>query len=171
MLEIKLANQTDVELIALLGRITYSESHGHFIKNQQDLFNYNNVAFSIENVSKDVANTNNIYFVLYYNSFPAGYAKIVLNAKNDNVDSNNCCRLERIYILNEFIPLKLGQTTLDFMLNKAKELNFDTVWLTTYIKNYRAIKFYQKNEFLQVGNYSFRVGESDYDNFVFSKPL
>lgn len=171
MLEIKLANQSNTELVALLGRVTYSESHGHFIENQQDLFDYNNVAFSIEKIAKDLADTNNIYFILHYNSFPAGYAKIVLNTKNENVGSNNCCRLERIYILNEFIPLKLGQQTLDTMLNKAKELKFDTIWLTVYIKNYRAIKFYQKNEFLQVGNYSFRVGETDYENFVFSKSL
>ncbi|CAM1370368.1 GNAT family N-acetyltransferase [Tenacibaculum xiamenense] len=171
MIEIKRAKVSDSEVVALLGRITYSESHGHFIENKQDLFDYNSMAFSIERTSKDLADTNNLYFILYYNSFPAGYAKIVLNAKNENVDSNNCCRLERIYILNEFLSLKLGQKTLDVMLKKAKELNFDTIWLTTYIKNYRAIKFYQKNEFLHVGNYSFRVGGTDYDNFVFSKSL
>lgn len=171
MIDIKIAKESDFEVLALLGRVTYVESHGHFINNKTDLLKYNNAAFAISKTKLELANPNNVFYIIYVNDFPAGYAKIILNKINDNIVSEDNCCLDKIYILNEFIPLKIGYQFLKFTEEKARELLLDTMWLSVYVKNERAIKFYQKNDFKDVGRLNFLVNGKEYDNIVFSKKI
>lgn len=171
MIKIEKAKKEHYEVLALLGRITYTESHGEYIDNKDDLSDYNNKAFSISKVKAELNDPNNIFYITYVNDLPVGYAKLVLNDKNENIPSEKNCRLERIYILADFIPMKIGQQFLDFLFEKSKELKLDTMWLSVYIHNVRAIKFYQRNDFKKVGGLSFIVGDKKYDNFVMSKRL
>lgn len=171
MIKIKIAKEANTDVIALLGRITYVESHGRFIDDKIDLLKYLNEEFSISKTKQDINNTKNLFYIIYADDLPVGYAKLVLNAKHESVVSQNNCRLEKIYILNDFIPLKIGQQFLTFVEEKAKELELDTMWLSVYVKNYRAIRFYQKNEFKGVGELNFLVNGKEYANIVFSKKI
>ncbi|WP_298511614.1 N-acetyltransferase [uncultured Kordia sp.] len=171
MIEIKIANTADVHVLALLGRVTYVESHGHFIENKNDLSKYCDNAFSVAKTTQDLQDSKNIFYILYLDDLPIGYAKLVLNVFHESIASQNNCRLERIYILNEFIPLKIGQQLLNFLEEKATALDLDTMWLSVYVKNYRAIRFYERNEFKNVGELNFLVNGIEYENTVFSKKL
>lgn len=171
MITITQATINDTEILALLGRLTYSESHGHFINNKEDLFNYNNEAFSIEKTKEELQNSNNLYWIAYVNKLPVGYAKLVLNTNNIQVDSNRQCRLERIYVLQEFLGKKVGYELYTTVFNNFKELGFEQLWLTTYIKNENAIQFYKKLGFEIVGDYDFMVNGKAFENLVFSKKI
>ena len=87
------------------------------------------------------------------------------------MDSQNSCQLERIYILNDFIPLKIGQQFLTFLEENAKELQIDTIWLSVYKKNIRAIRFYERNNYKEVGKSIFLVNGKEYENKVYSKEV
>ena len=45
-IEIRLAKKEDAQFIALLGRITFTETFGHFFRDQKDLINYYNLTSS-----------------------------------------------------------------------------------------------------------------------------
>lgn len=171
MINIRTANTTDAEMLALLSRVTYTESHGDFIENKTHLFNYENEAFSVAKISSELEDKNVIYDILYYNDFPVGYSKLILNATNENVASKKPCCLERIYVLSDFIHLKVGRLLMNHTFEKANQLAFKTLWLSVYTKNTRAIRFYVKNEFLNVGTVNFMVDGISYENIVFSKKL
>lgn len=168
---IKRAKESDAEVLALMGLVTYNESHGQFIENKEDLKRYNETAFSISKTKKDIQNTSNVFFIIYANDTPAGYAKLVLNSNNESVISGKNCQLERIYVLQEFIPLKMGYKLLAFLEHEAVNLGFENMWLSVYVKNQRAIKFYQKHGYRIVGESVFMVNGQGYDNIVFSKKL
>lgn len=171
MVKIKKGKESDSEVLALLGRITYVESHGHFISDKNDLSHYINDAFSVSRTKQNLNNPKNLFYILYVDDLPVGYAKLILNEKNENVASLNNCLLDKIYILNEFIPLKIGQQFLNYLEDKSKELQLDTMWLSVYVKNKRAIRFYERNEFINVGDINFLVNGKNYENIVFSKLL
>jgi len=171
MIKIRIANEADTDVLALLGRETYIESHGHFIDDENDLSKYCNESFSVSKTKQDLNNPNNFFYIIYADYLPVGYAKLIVNAIHESVVSKNNCRLDRIYILNEFIPLKIGQQFLTFVEEKAKALQLDTMWLSVYIKNNRAIRFYERNEFKNVGELNFIVNGKEYENIVFSKKL
>ena len=171
MIKIQQATAADTILLALLGRLTWAESHGPYIEDKNNLLNYLNKNFSVAKTKQDLNDPQNLFYMVYVDDFPVGYAKLILNASNEHVASENTCRLERIFIQNEFIPLKIGKQLLTFVEEQAKALQLDTMWLTVYIKNNRAIRFYEKNEFKNVGDLNFFVNGKAYDNIVFSKNL
>ncbi|AUC14605.1 hypothetical protein BTO06_05395 [Tenacibaculum sp. SZ-18] len=169
--DIRLATSKDTSLLALLGRITFRESHGGYIEDKTNLDAYLDRAFSFETTAKELSDDNNIYFIIYKNNFPVGYAKLVKNATSEFIYNHNICRLERIYVLEEFISQKFGIDLLNKTVDKAKELDFDIIWLSVYIKNIKAIKFYQKNNFETVGSISFQIGKKGYENPILAKKL
>lgn len=171
MIKIKKATKADIEVLALLGRLTWAESHGHYIEDKNDVLKYLNENFSVSKTKQNINNSNQLFYIMYVDDLPAGYAKVVVNASNENITSQNSCQLERIFILNDFIPLKIGQKLLIFVEEQAKKLKLDTMWLTVYIKNNRAIRFYEKNEFKNVGELNFKVNGKGYENIVFSKKI
>jgi ribosomal protein S18 acetylase RimI-like enzyme len=171
MVKIRIATAADTEVLAFLGRVTWAESHGHYIDDKNNLLEYLNNNFSVPKTKQEINNPKNLFYIMYVDDVPAGYAKIILNENQESVASQNSCRLERIFIQNEFIPLKVGQQLLTFVEERANALQFDTMWLSVYIKNKRAIRFYEKNEFKNVGDLNFIVNGKAYDNIVFSKNI
>lgn len=168
---IRLANPQDTAMLALLGRITFKESHGHYVEDKTNLQAYLDKAFSVATTKEELENTDNIYYILYRGDFPVGYAKLIQHATIEFVASKNSCRLERIYILDEFVNHKYGSELFKVVLEKAQELNFDVMWLSVYIKNTRAIHFYERNQFENVGSISFQVGKKGYENPILAKQL
>ncbi|WP_299438525.1 GNAT family N-acetyltransferase [uncultured Aquimarina sp.] len=171
MIKIKIAKEVDTEVLTLLGRLTFAESHGHYIDDKNDLSKYLDENFSVSKMKQKIKDPKNRFYIVYADGLPVGYAKIVVNAKNESVASQNSCRLQRIFILNDFIPLRIGQKLLNFVEEKAKELLLDTMWLSVYIKNKRAIRFYERNEFENIGELNFLVNGKAYENIVFSKKI
>ena len=171
MIKIKIATKADIKVLALLGRLTWAESHGHYIEEKNDVLKYLNKNFSVVETKKNISNPNQFFYIIYVDDLPVGYAKLVVNASNENITSQNSCQLERIFILNDFIPLKIGQQLLTFVEEQARKMQLGTMWLTVYIKNYRAIRFYVKNEFKNVGELNFIVSGKGYENIVFSKKI
>ncbi|WP_024770969.1 GNAT family N-acetyltransferase [Aquimarina macrocephali] len=171
MIKIKIATKADTEVLALLGRLTWVESHGHYIEDKSDVLKYLNENFSVFKTKQNINNPKQLFYIIYADDLPVGYAKLVVNASNENITSQNSCQLERIFILNDFIPLKIGQQLLTFVEEQAKKLQLDTMWLTVYIKNNRAIRFYERNEFKNVGELNFIVNGKGYENIVFSKKI
>lgn len=171
MIEIKTAASSQAEMLALLGRQTYTESHGDYVGNAEKLFNYVNKSFSVAKVEDDLRNPDVIYHIAYYNELPVGYTKLVQHATHSSLNSGSQIRLERIYILLDFLHLKIGRMLMDHIMLKAAELKFDNLWLSVYIKNHRAIRFYEKNDFKIVGELNFMVDGKDYENHVLTKKL
>ena len=170
-IKIKQGTVKDLETLALLGRVTFRESHGGYIEDKTNLNAYLDKAFSVETTKKELEDSNNVYFILYRNQLPVGYVKLVLNAPSEFIENQNCCRLERIYVLDEFITHKFGLELFKKTVAKAKELQFDVMWLTVYIKNTRAINFYEKNGFEKVGSISFKISKQGYENPILAKKL
>ena len=171
MIQIHKANETNTEVLALLGMVTYKESHGPFVDDKNDLLIYNETAFSVSKTKKGINNPDNLFYLVYKDDFPIGYAKLILNTTHDNVVDQSSCQIERLYILEDFIPLKVGQPLLEFIENKAKEFKLDTMWLSVHVKNTRAMRFYKKNGFREVANSSFQLNGKAYDNMIFLKQV
>ena len=94
-----------------------------------------------------------------------------LDSLKTKLEDKNSCKLQRLYILNDFIALKIGSQLQDLILEKAKELNFTSIWLTAYYKNIKGLRFYDRYGFKQIGSIDFFVGETNYENLVFAKKL
>ena len=167
-IEVRLAKEEDAQFIALLGRVTFTETFGHLFRDQQDLIDYYNMTFSVQKIEDGMKKQNNIFWIAFVNQLPVGYAKLKLNSKSEFLDSEDVCQLQKIYVLKDFLSMKIGFELQDSLLKKAKELGFKTVWLSVLDSNERAIKFYRNTGFEKIGNHDFQIGK---ENFEFTAML
>lgn len=170
-IEIKIADKKDAEYIALLGRITFTETFGHFFRDKQDLINYYDRTFSVEKIENSISKSNNIFWVALADRLPVGYAKLKLNSKSDFFRSDKTCQLQKIYILKDFLSMKIGFQLQNQLLQKAKQLNFENIWLSVLNSNQKAIIFYRNNGFSNIGNHDFQIGKEKFDFTVMQKKL
>lgn len=150
------ATETDVHLLSVIGTQTILESHGHSAS-PEDMQHYVGKNMSEEAFTEELSNTDNLYYIIYSDNEPVGYAKIVLNEPNPNVAAQNVTKLGRIYILKKFLGQPFGKELFDYIQNISKQHDQAGMWLNVWIENHRAFKFYQKQGFKIVGSYDFVV--------------
>ena len=170
-IEIRLANKEDAPFIALLGRTTFTETFGRFFRDPQDLIDYYNSTFSVQKIEAGIEKSDNVFWIAFANRLPVGYAKLKLNSHSDFIDSKDVCQLQKIYVLKDFLSMKIGFGLQDALLKKAKELSFGQVWLSVLHGNERAINFYKSSGFEQVGNHDFQIGKENFEFIAMSKQL
>ena len=170
-IEIRLAKKEDAPSIALLGRTTFTETFGHFFRDQQDLIEYYNLTLSVQKIEAGIEKPNNVFWIAFANRLPVGYAKLKLNSQSEFVESQDVCQLQKIYVLKDFLSMKIGLGLQDALLKRAKELNFDNVWLSVLDSNERAINFYKKAGFEEIGNHDFQIGKENFEFVAMGKQL
>jgi diamine N-acetyltransferase len=156
MISIRAASIDDCALITTMGKQTFLESHGHSAS-PSDINAYINEKYTTTAIGSELSNTNNHYHILFYNNQPAGYSNIVLNSTHSNISLSPVTKLDRIYILQEYVDLKLGAILLEFNMQVAKENGQLGMWLYVWTENHRAVRFYTKNKFTIIGGYDFRI--------------
>jgi len=156
------ATERDCYSIVSIGKLSVAESHrGSCSEEEMDEFlerNYNSDA-----ITKELKDVSNIYYMIHYNDKPVGFSKIVLNARHPNIAAENVTKLDRIYLLKEFYGLKLGLELLHFNIELSRNNHQSGMWLYTWIGNNRAIDFYLKAGFANIGSHKFYVNEGHYD--------
>ena len=96
--EIRLAKKEDAQSIALLGRITFTETFEYFFRDQKDLIDYYNLTFSVEKLEDGMKKPNNMFWIAL-NRLPVGYAKLKLHSSSEFIESKDVCQLQKIYVL------------------------------------------------------------------------
>ncbi|MBT1702849.1 GNAT family N-acetyltransferase [Chryseosolibacter indicus] len=162
MTSISRATERDCNSIVAIGKSSVAESHrGSCSEEEMQAFlerNYNSNA-----IREELSDINNIYHIIHYKDNPAGFSKIILNAKHPNIAEENITKLDRIYLLKDFYGLKLGLELLNFNIELSKNNNQSGMWLYTWVGNNRAIDFYLKAGFTSIGSHKFYVNETHFD--------
>lgn len=79
--------------------------------------------------------------------------------------------LSVLYLSQHFHGMGLGKQMLKHAEGEILKLGYDAIWLTVYYENKQAIAFYQHQNYAMKGKCYFEMGDSQYENWVFWKPL
>lgn len=165
------ATKSDASYIALLGRVTFTETFGDLFSDPQDLRDYYNKTFSVEKIEKSIAKSNNVYWISFVDRLPVGYAKLKLHSPSSFMETPAVCQLQKIYVMKDFLSMKIGFQLQNLLLDKAKEKKRKVIWLSVLNENERAINFYLKSGYELIGNHEFRIGQERFDFTAMSKQL
>lgn len=171
MIKIRPAIDTDAANIALLGKMTFKESFGHLFDNNGDLKNYLSKTFSNEKIRSGLAKEKNKFFIAFKDNQPAGYAKLKLDSPSIFVNDNHISQLQKIYVLKEFLGLKIGKQLQSAVFEEANVSGAKKIWLSVWIGNQRAINFYRKGNWEDLGQHTFAIGSHKFDFLAMIKDL
>lgn len=166
---IRKAIPTDAPCIALLARITFTETFNNHFNDPQDLQNYYNETFSVKKISNSIQNENNIFWIAFCDEIPVGYAKLKKHSKTTFINSNSVSQLQKIYVLKDFLSKKIGYKLQNEIFEETKLIKTKKLWLSVLKTNYRAINFYKKSDFTQIGTHTFDIGKAHFNFIVLKK--
>lgn len=92
---------------------------------------------------------------------PLGYAKYRRDSAEPCVDGARrpVVELERIYVVPDLIGNGVGKAMLDEVIRLTRAEGFCTLWLGVWEHNPKAIKFYVREGFVDVGTHDFVLGD------------
>lgn len=156
---IREATKDDAKLLTDLSYTTFWDAFAHHPKNApDDLAHYMRQAFSIEQISAELADEKNIFLIAEIEAEAAGYAKIVIDNIEAGITAERPVELARLYSHQEYIGKGVGQNLMDACFDLAKKHDHDVMWLGVWEYNPRAQRFYEKNGFRVVGKHVFHLG-------------
>lgn len=156
MISILQADVRDAAILADIGRQTFLESHGHSAS-PADIETYLAATYTPTQFKEDLANPSHIYYKIFHHDRLAGYSKMVLHAQHSTIVMNPVAKLERLYVLKAFYPMKLGLPLLTHNINISKQHQQLGMWLFVWKENHRAVQFYLNNNFVVVGSHDFSI--------------
>ncbi len=158
--EIKVRKITSVDLTDLvkISRQTFTETFEE-VNSEEDMQKYLSKNLSEEQLQSELDNPESEFYFAENKDEILGYLK--LNSGNSQTENKNenSIEIERIYVLKEFLRMKIGQLLLDHSIQIAKEKNAEFIWLGVWEHNERALKFYGKNGFEVYSKHDFVLGK------------
>ncbi len=95
--------------------------------------------------------------LVYVHDEPVAYSKIILNKAYPKIKHTNVTKLERLYVIENYISKGIGKHMFNETLKLAKENSQAGLWLYVWIGNKRAIKFYTKQGFKIIDEAMFQI--------------
>lgn len=160
----------DIDQLQKIGRQTFSEtfSAGNTEENMQK---YLQDGFSIEKLEKELNNKNSEFYFALIDDNVVGYLKLNTGQSQTEMQDRKALEIERIYVLQEFHGKKVGQVLYEKAMQVANEKKVNYVWLGVWEENPRAIRFYQKNGFVEFDRHIFRLGDDKQTDIMMKKVL
>lgn len=154
---IRKATISDLETIQEISKQTFIETFAA-VNTPEDLEIYIQENFNSQQVALQINNLESVFYVATLDNDTIGYLKLNFGNAQTEVHNAQSMEIHRIYVLKEFHGKKIGQLLLNKATKIGQQSGVDTIWLGVWEKNYKAIQFYNKNDFVEFGKHNFTVG-------------
>jgi len=149
------AGASDAAMLAALGRATFVETFGH-------LYTTENLAAFLENHSEErwraeLADPRFRVRLAEEDGRAAGYAKLGPPSLPFET-KRNATELRQFYVLEPWHGRGVAGELMRWVLGEARTLGAEELYLSVFVDNHRARRFYARYGFEQVGTYDFMVG-------------
>jgi GNAT superfamily N-acetyltransferase len=171
-INIRKATIEDAEMLTDLSYKTFWDAfHDHPKNAPDDLADYMQKAFNLEQVRSELADENSIFLVAEIENEVAGYARLILENIEPEIIAEKPIELNRLYSKQEFIGKGVGARLMEECFALAKNLNCDVMWLGVWEYNPRAQRFYEKYGFREVGKHVFQLGSDAQTDLLMQKEI
>lgn len=150
----------DIEQLQTIGRETFSETFSSS-NTKEDMAKYLADSFSIEKLTEELNNEHSEFYFAIIDDKVVGYLKLNFGSSQSEIQDSISLEIERIYVLQEYHGKKVGQVLYEKSMQVAEDKKMDYVWLGVWEENPRAIRFYQKNGFVEFDKHIFRLGDDE----------
>lgn len=157
---IRHAIAADAGLLAELGARTFSEAFAADERNRpEDMAAYMASAFTREQQAAELADPLSIFFIAEIDGVAVGYAKLFPGGEAEGrIRSEKPIELVRLYVSQEWHGRGVGEALMRACIDEARRGDYRTLWLGVWEHNARALAFYRKWNFRDVGRHIFQLG-------------
>ena len=137
----------------------------------ENLKTYLDSAFTIHKLMDELENPFSEFYVAEIENNPIGYLKLNVGNSQTELKDNKAVEIERIYVLQEFYGMGVGQILYEKSIEIANLKNAEYIWLGVWEENPRAISFYKKNGFVEFDKHIFKMGNEEQIDLMMKKQI
>lgn len=100
-----------------------------------------------------------------------GFVQLTKGSNQELVVPGGGCELNRLYVQARFSGKGIGKALLHHAEDFAATQGAETLWLTAWVGNHRALAFYQRQGYRDVGATMYIFQEEKHENRVFTRTL
>ena len=167
---IRQAGVEDHQRIAALGRQTFVDSFAADNR-PEDMATYLEKAFSPSIQAAELAAPSSRFLIAETGGIPVGYARLVEISAPPCIQAKKPIQLARLYARKAWIGSGVGAALMTACIDEATGWECDGIWLGVWGRNARAIRFYRKWGFVQMGTQPFVLGNDRQTDLILWLPL
>lgn len=128
----------------------------------EDMQQFLEVYFNIDQVSKELSDTDDYFYFAEIDNIPVGYLRLKEDYTGfDLMKKWKALELKRLYVLHTHHGKGIAQALMNFAISFAAQNNYEVIWLGVWEHNLRARKFYEKEGFKDTGyTHDFPIGNT-----------
>ena len=162
------ATPADAQLMSRLGPETFSETFGH-------LYTPENLAaflvnHKVGNWTDELTDPRFVVRLAEQDGKAVGFAKLGPPSLPFEV-SGPTAELRQLYVLKPWQGAGVAQALMNWVLDEARAGGAGQIFLSVFIDNHRARRFYARYGFEAVGTYAFMVGTHADEDIIMRAPL
>jgi len=157
---IKKITINDIEQLQEISRLTFLETFSA-VNTEENMKKYLDEGFSTEKLTAELNDPNTEFYFATLDNKVIGYIKLNFGPSQTELQDDKAVEIERIYVPKEFHGKKIGQLLYQKARQIAEHKNVEYVWLGVWEENQRAIRFYQKNGFVEFDKHIFKLGDEE----------
>ena len=160
----------DLAQLQKIGRKAFSETFSSG-NTEENMNKYLVEGFSKEKLREELNNESSAFYFAVLDEKVIGYLKLNFGSSQTEIQDSISLEIERIYVLQEYYGKKVGQVLYEKALQVAEDKKVNYVWLGVWEENPRAIRFYQKNGFVEFDKHIFVMGDEEQTDIMMKKTL
>lgn len=167
---IRVASLADAKELAELAEQTFRDAFAEQ-NSVEDMNLHCQSNFSEGIQAKEIANTKYITLVAEDENKLVAYALLCIGKHATCVSAKSPGEIKRLYVEKAWHGKGLAQKLMSACLERMDSMKLDVAWLGVWEKNPRAISFYKKFDFHEVGEHVFSLGKDPQRDIVMACQL
>lgn len=167
---VRRAAPADAAALAELGARTFYDTFAADNR-PEDMSAYLASAFTPARLAAELNDPLSLFLVAEAAGELVGYAKLYRGEPHGSVSGPDAVELARLYAASEWLGRGVGQELMRACLVEARREGRRTIWLGVWERNARAIAFYRRWGFREVGATAFFVGSDKQTDTVMELAL
>ncbi len=156
---VRIATAADNVLLAAIGAETFYDTFARD-NTAANMAAYLAASFSLAKQAAELADPASVFLIAEVEGVVAGYARLKQGQPPPGVMTGlQPIEIVRIYARQEWQGRGVGAALMKACLSEAERRGYDTIWLDVWERNNRALAFYQKWGFVEVGSQTFQLGD------------
>ncbi len=167
---VRSATPADAAMLAELAARTFYDTFADS-NTSEDMQTFLTSTYSEEIQRKEIEDASLTTLLAECDGTLAGFAQIKMGKAPDCVKGPSPSEIKRFYVEKTFHGRGVAQELMRAAEAIARDAGAKTIWLGVWEHNDRAIAFYRKIGFFEVGNQPFLVGTDLQTDLVLERPL
>ncbi len=160
----------DAPPLAVLARATFFDTFAS-TNNPADMALHLQRAYGVEQQTAELADTGVITLLVEEGDRAVAYAQLRTGAVPECIHGPRPMELWRFYVNRDWHGRGIAQALMDRVIVEAGQAGARTLWLGVWERNPRALAFYAKCGFADVGEHVFLFGTDPQTDRVMARPL